>query len=150
FFQLKSLLQRSLLVCDRCGSHWPMISNPDTTTIGVRYHLLDPLGAGSMGHVYRALDRLTGRHVAIKKVVAISGSDSTIIPPPEDLRLALTHEFQALASLRHPYIVTVLDYGFDSDKLPYFVMELLPNARTIRDAATGQALTGKVALLMQM
>src|SRR5260370_19659271 len=41
------------------------------------------------------------------------------------LRLALTQEFRVLASLRHPCIISVLDYGFDEQRQPYFTMELL-------------------------
>src|SRR4051812_34038377 len=98
-----------------------------------RYHLLDQIGAGSMGVVYRALDRLTDHPVALKKV-GIQPEPSAEGKRPavsQDLRLALAREFQTLASLHHPNIVTVLDYGFDADDTPYLVMELFQGARTI-------------------
>src|SRR5689334_5755368 len=107
-----------------------------------RYHLLDQIGAGSMGVVYRALDRLTDHPVALKKV-GIRPDPSARGKQPvvsQDLRLALAHEFQALASLRHPNIVTVLDYGFDGDDTPYLVMELFQGARTICVAGQHQPL----------
>ncbi len=112
---------------------------PAPAIVGIRYLLLSSLGAGSMGTVYRALDRLTGRIVALKKV-------ST----SPDSHLALANEFRSLASLRHPNIVTVLDYGFDAENQPYFVMELLENARTIREAARDQPLATQVGLLTQI
>src|SRR5262245_46656948 len=87
-----------------------------------RYLINEQLGRGGMGTVYRATDRLTGQSVALKRVSA----------PPEDLefaskantdtaslRMALAREFKILASLRHPNIISVLDYGFDKDRLPY-------------------------------
>ena len=42
-----------------------------------------------------------------------------------ELRLALAHEFRTLASFRHPNIISVLDYGFDAARNPYYTMELL-------------------------
>src|SRR6187401_704434 len=94
------------------------------TIIARRYLLQDQLGRGGMGIVYRALDRLSGQSVALKQVTAPTSqlqlslhSDST------DLRLSLAKEFRFLASLRHPHIISVLDYGFDDEQQPYFTME---------------------------
>ncbi|MEZ4591178.1 MAG: hypothetical protein R3D55_08545 [Chloroflexota bacterium] len=42
----------------------------------------------------------------------------------DELRLALAREFQILAGLRHPHNISVLDYGFDEAKRPYFTMTL--------------------------
>ena len=87
-----------------------------------RYQLLAPLGAGSMGAVYRAYDRLSGQDVALKRVTL----DSPALDDDSDaLRLALAHEFRTLAGLRHPNIISVLDYGFDAERQPFFTMELL-------------------------
>jgi serine/threonine protein kinase/tetratricopeptide (TPR) repeat protein len=68
----------------------------------------------------------------------------------EMLRLTLAREFRLLSSLRHPNIISVLDYGFDDELLPYFTMELLEGAETILQAARGRPLAGKVDLLAQM
>lgn len=65
------------------------------------------------------------------------------------LRLHLTQEFRTLASLRHPHIVSVLDYGFDHHHQPYFTMELLDGAIPLDKAAYGQPFPVKVSLLLQ-
>ena len=55
-------------------------------------------------------------------------------------RLALASEFRVLSSLRHPNIVSVLDYGFQSSGLPFFTMKLLTEPMTITRAARRQPL----------
>ncbi len=116
-----------------------------------RYRLHEQLGAGGMGAVYRAHDRLTGSTVALKRVLVAPGQllfnsrDDT-----SDLRVALAREFQLLASLRHPNIITVLDYGFDTGGQPFFTMRLLDEPRDILRAARGQPEAYKVALLVQV
>src|SRR5262249_37802114 len=100
--------------------------------VGKRYQLLNLLGTGGMGIVYRALDRLSGHIIALKQMTTptesllfSSHSEST------DPRVLLAHEFGLLASLRHPNIISVLDYGFDEEQQPYYTMDLLENADTI-------------------
>ncbi len=124
----------------------------NSTQLGSRYILHDLLGRGGMGAVYLATDRLTGDMVALKHVTtapadlmfASRGSD------PSNLHLALAQEFKTLASLRHPNIVSVLDYGFDNQRQPYFTMEHVSGARTIVEAAEGKSTVEKVALLAQV
>lgn len=111
---------------------------------GNRYSLVGLLGAGGMGQVYRALDRLTGETVALKRVLT-----HALQPAGEAaLRLALAHEFQALAGLRHPNIIGVRDYGFDTTGQPYFTMELLYNPRSLVAAGQFAAPAAKVSLLL--
>jgi serine/threonine protein kinase len=104
-----------------------------------------------MGSVYAAYDRLTKQQVALKKIAfgdgdrVTSSADSFLDP-----RIALAQEFQVLARLRHPNIISVLDYGFDSENQPYFTMDLVHNARTILDAAADQPLESRVLLLVQL
>lgn len=151
-------------------------SSPASPVIGNRYVLLEPLGRGSMGAVYKARDRMTGAIIALKCVelsptgpgysatdtlpelaTGTSNPSSASSAPSkgshtealELCRLALAHEFQVLSSLRHPYIISVLDYGF-WDGQPYFTMELLPACKTLYAAGARYCTADKVRLLAQV
>ncbi len=78
-----------------------------------RYRLIERLGEGSIGVVHRALDLATGREVALKIMPQARGATN------------LRGEFVALARLRHPNIVSVLDYGLTDAGDEYFTMELV-------------------------
>ena len=75
-----------------------------------RYELHEQLGEGGMGIVYRASDRLTSKQVALKQVV-VSPKQLLFNSRKNNVnaRLALAREFETLASLRHPHIISVLD-----------------------------------------
>lgn len=104
--------------------------------INHRYELGSRLGEGGMGIVYRAIDHLTGQPVALKQVLIeptqglLGTTHSTA-----DAYVALAREFQILATLRHPHVIGVLDYGFDEQRLPYYTMALLEQAKPIHEAA---------------
>jgi tetratricopeptide (TPR) repeat protein len=119
--------------------------------INNRYQLINQIGQGGMGVVYRADDRLTGQTVALKRVT-VPGQQLqfTSLGKNTDFRLDLAQEFKVLASLRHPYIISVLDYGFDEDRQSYFTMDLLDGAQTILAYGQGQPLDRKLDLLIQM
>lgn len=108
------------------------------TEITQRYWLRYKLGDGGMGEVYAALDRLTGSVVALKRVLVNAQELLFNTRPLEntnlDLRRILASEFRMLASLRHPHIISVLDYGFDVERFPYYTMTLIEDARTIIQA----------------
>jgi serine/threonine protein kinase/tetratricopeptide (TPR) repeat protein len=116
-----------------------------------RYALVEKLGEGGMGQVYRALDGLTRDQVALKQVQVTN--EQVLAPARVDdsdgLRLALAQEFHTLASLRHPNIISVLDYGFDNNQ-PFYTMDLLSNAQSILDAAAGASLETRINLLVQL
>ena len=65
-------------------------------------------------------------------------------------RALLASEFRTLATLHHPNVVSVLDYGFDEAGQPYYAMELLPSDRTILVAGAGRPYEERVALLAQV
>jgi tetratricopeptide (TPR) repeat protein/tRNA A-37 threonylcarbamoyl transferase component Bud32 len=119
--------------------------------IGKRYRLHEMLGKGGMGVVYRATDRLQGREVALKRMV----TDSQMLSLNDshdamDFRMTLAREFKLSASLRHPYVINVLDYGFDREKQPYYTMELLHDAQTILEAAQSRSMPKRIDLLVQL
>jgi Protein kinase domain/AAA ATPase domain len=71
-----------------------------------------------MGMVYRALDRTTGEEVALKRLFPRNSSRRALY------LAAFEREYQVLASLEHPRIIRVFDYGVDADG-PYYTMELV-------------------------
>lgn len=93
----------------------------DVKTIG-RYEILETLGKGAMGVVYKARDPLLDRTVAVKTVVAPrSGAKRA--------RRAYLERFEreakAAAKMQHHAIVTIFDVGLDNGQ-PYMVLEYLP------------------------
>ena len=118
-----------------------------------RYVLHEIIGKGGMGSVYRATDRLTGDIVALKQVTLHTNPSTPALPTSpntsNDIRLALASEFQTLASLRHPHIINVIDYGFD-DQHPFFTMRYLPHSQTIVDAGKSQPIKTRIRYLQQL
>jgi tRNA A-37 threonylcarbamoyl transferase component Bud32 len=84
---------------------------------GPRYELLERIGAGGMGVVYRARDRRLGREVALKRL------SEQLIDHPKAVRYFL-REARAVAALSHANIVTLYDVDQD-DGVPFLTMELL-------------------------
>ncbi|HEV2349550.1 MAG TPA: serine/threonine-protein kinase [Terriglobia bacterium] len=99
----------------------------DFATIG-RYEILEEIGRGAMGVVYKARDPVMDRVVAVKTIqtVALGG------PQGQQYRDRFYREAQAAARLSHPGIVTVYDAG-EHDGMPYLVMEFL-RGRTLESA----------------
>ena len=115
------------------------------------YRILDQIGSGGMGDVYRGQDTRLGREVAIKLVsdrylVEAFGSGSTSagtsagtsVPSATATALGtLSHrrflrEAQSASSLNHPNICTIYDIGEQAGG-PYLVMELL-RGETLKEA----------------
>jgi serine/threonine-protein kinase len=91
-----------------------------------RYEILDAIGQGAMGTVYRARDPLIERTVAIKTV-----SLEQLRQEGADAEARFLREAQSAGRLSHPNIVTIYDVG-EADGLAYIAMEYLPG-RTLRD-----------------
>ncbi|MEM7532181.1 MAG: tetratricopeptide repeat protein [Chloroflexota bacterium] len=119
--------------------------------INSRYQLKEKLGQGGMGVVYHARDGLTGETVALKQVTKLSQQPNASPVSEEDLRLALAHEFQLLAGLRHPHIISVLDYGFGSaGEQPFFTMRYLADGQPLLLAGENQSIDQKLRLIEQL
>jgi serine/threonine protein kinase/tetratricopeptide (TPR) repeat protein len=62
----------------------------------------------------------------------------------------LAQEFQILASMRHPHVISVLDYGFDKQQQPFFTMDLLENAQTVLEAGQACPVIDKIHYIVQI
>jgi Tol biopolymer transport system component len=82
------------------------------------YQVLEKLGAGGMGEVYKAQDTRVGRHVALKLLPESLAADS-------DRRRRFEQEARLAAALNHPNIMAIYDVGLDAHP-PYIVAELVP------------------------
>ena len=89
----------------------------ENVVLAGRFRLIDRLGAGGMGQVWRAEDQKIGREVAVK-VLNLVGTASI------DTEAAFERETQLLAQLKHPGIVTVLDSDRDAEHR-FLVMDLV-------------------------
>jgi tetratricopeptide (TPR) repeat protein len=114
-----------------------------------RYKTMNLIGSGGHGSVYHARDQLTGQVVALKLIERLSGVTFSRKTQTTTLR-NLAHEFSILATLRHPHIVTVYDYGFDAHNRPFFTMELLHNAQTITEATQTADFATRLELVIQL
>jgi serine/threonine protein kinase len=102
---------------------------PDLT--GTKYEIIDRIGQGGMGTVYRARDRELDRDVALKVVRLPEGAP--------DIASRLTREARTLARLEHPGIVPVHDVGALPDGRVFYAMKLVRGAPLDQLPATGLA-----------
>src|SRR5438034_1807709 len=98
-----------------------------------KYRIIDLVGEGAMGVVYKAEDSVLGRTVAIKVM-----NDS--IARQEDLRKRFLHEAQAAASLQHPNVVCIYDLG-DFDGHLFIAMEFVEGIDLEKLLELGQPLS---------
>jgi eukaryotic-like serine/threonine-protein kinase len=83
-------------------------------TLAGRYQLGELLGSGGMGRVYAAVDRLTDQHVAVKVFTAPGGGRG------RDAYRKFVREARTTGQLRHPHIVTLLDFH---EEMGFMVLE---------------------------
>jgi len=101
------------------------------------YRIMEPIGAGGMGAVYKAYDKKLHRIVALK-----------VLPPEyvsqQDRRRRFYQEARAASALNHPHILTVYEVGEDDGK-PYIAMEYV-EGETLRQKIKARALQIKQIL----
>jgi serine/threonine protein kinase/tetratricopeptide (TPR) repeat protein len=121
--QCRKELQKSDRFCSNCGA--PVIElradNQDPLigrTIAHAYIILDLIGSGGMGRVYRAEQKMLGRTVAIKVIHPHLLSDEQTVA-------RFYTEARAASRLNHPNSVSIIDFGRTEDEILYLVMEYL-------------------------
>jgi tRNA A-37 threonylcarbamoyl transferase component Bud32 len=129
------------LTCPSCGSHFSLVDQskathlaPSLTKLG-RFELIERIGVGGFGSVWKARDKELDRTVAIK------------VPRASDMSAEQQEKFfreaRAAAQLRHPSIVSVHEVGRDGDSV-YIVSDFVRGV-TLGDWLTGQQLTSREA-----
>jgi TolB-like protein len=108
--------------------------------VGIRigpYEIVDVLGTGGMGEVYRAVDTRLGRHVAIKLLASSHTTDK------DHLRRFAVQE-RAVSSLQHANILALYDVG-EHEGRPFWVSELL-QGESMRECLTRAVLPVPIAV----
>jgi len=95
----------------------PLISDSIGRVLGKRYRLLSALGTGASAHVFLAEDVSLQRHVAVKVLQPGLATDEAFLK-------RFRAEARSVASLNHPHVLRVFDWGEDTDG-PYLVLEYL-------------------------
>ena len=99
-------------------------------TVG-NYQIVEFLGEGGMGTVYRVEHTVLGRQYALKALRA------RVVERDEDAAENFVREARTAARVHHPNIVDVFDFGYLPDGRPYFVMELLEGESLAARVARG-------------
>jgi serine/threonine protein kinase len=129
------------LTCSSCGSHFSLVDQsqatrmaPPLTKLG-RFELIERLGIGGFGSVWKARDKELDRTVAIK------------IPRAGDMTSEQQEKFfreaRAAAQLRHPSIVSVHEVGRDGENV--FIVSDFVRGVTLGDWLSDQQLTSREA-----
>ena len=111
--------------------------------IGRRYKRITRTADSDATKGERAVDRLTG------KVVTVARMRDGVIPEQVEARLVLTRAFQRLAALRHPNLVGMLDFGFDREQRPYFILDLHDHSEDLLSAGRHRPVSLQIDYLLQ-
>jgi eukaryotic-like serine/threonine-protein kinase len=110
---------------------------------GGRYERLDRIATGGMGEVWRARDTVLGREVAVKVLKQEYADDPTF-------RARFTDEARNAASLHHPGIAAIFDFGALEGEVPYLVMELVDGRPLSELLADGRAIDPEQARMLAL
>jgi TolB-like protein/tRNA A-37 threonylcarbamoyl transferase component Bud32 len=107
---------------------------PDTQWRLGNYEILEEIGRGGMGVIYRARQRYSRRFVALKRVLTYHADSRETLA-------RFRREAEAAASLDHPNILPIHEVGETEDGLPFFSMKLATGGslRTVASALRGKA-----------
>jgi serine/threonine-protein kinase len=110
-----------------------------------RYRIVEKLGQGGMGAVYRV------QHTALQREHALKVLVGSMFDSDQTAATRFLREARAASRIRHPSIVDVYDFGHLADGCPYFVMELL-SGKSLADVIDREEIepTRAVAIARQM
>jgi serine/threonine-protein kinase len=106
-----------------------------------RFKLEERIGAGAMGEIWRAYDRVLKRPAALK----VMRRDRSQVKTSHS---RFEREIKATAAMDHPNVVRILDYGVTSDHVVYFAMDLLAGKDLARLVASNGPLDPVRAVLL--
>ena len=109
---------------------------------GTRYRLVDKLGQGGMGGVFRVEDTALERKVALKVI--------RVADPGGSWAARLSQEARIIAKLEHPGIVPVHDVGVLPDGRPYYTMKLVLGRRLDEHVATVQSVSDRLRIFLRI
>ena len=144
------------VACPQCGHHMDVSALPIFTQFACSqcrarqmvpgrlgaFLLLERLGSGGMGAVYRGLDTALGREVAIKIMHRSLGADPKFVEN-------FLREARAAAAINHRNVVQIFSFGQEKGQ-PYLVMELVNGGRLDALIADGQPLGEDKALALAL
>ncbi|MFO1484535.1 MAG: family 16 glycoside hydrolase [Verrucomicrobiaceae bacterium] len=113
---------------------WNVPSAVEIQALLPQYEVIEVLGLGGMGAVYKA------RQKSLRRLVAIKILPPGIVDNELKFRERFQHEAETMAKLSHPGIVSVYDFGEAGEGLLYIVMEFIDGADVARRIASEGAL----------
>jgi serine/threonine protein kinase len=122
-------LRADLMVITRGGKVAAQTSVGLVGDVVGNYRIVEPLGEGGMGTVFRA------EHVVLGRPYALKVLRSRVVEKDASAAQRFLREARAASRVRHPNLVDVFDFGYLADGRPYVVMEMLE----------GESLTDRVA-----
>src|SRR5437764_3262966 len=114
----RNCYEDDILICPVDENH-PVFTITGSTTISGRYILESRLGQGGMGIVFRA------KHKFLKSSHAIKIILPSLVDGDQSLLIRFRQEAILAASIDHPNVIRVTDFGVENDIMPYLVMEFI-------------------------